>query len=115
MLIHSKDFLMSSSSIALQLYTVRDETARDFRATIREVARIGYAGVEFAGYGDLTATEMLDLLHETGLKAAGSHVSLSRLESGLDDEINYCRAIGSAYLTIPSFPGEWYNPQQFHA
>jgi sugar phosphate isomerase/epimerase len=105
---------MSSPSIALQLYTVRDETARDFRATIREVARIGYTGVEFAGYGGLTASEMVDLLNETGLKVAGTHVSLSTLETRLDDEINYCQAIGCSYLVVPSFPKEWYNAQQFH-
>ena len=32
--------------IALQLYTVRDQLARDFEGTIRRVAEIGYAGVE---------------------------------------------------------------------
>ena len=105
---------MSTPSIALQLYTVRDETARDFRATIREVARIGYAGVEFAGYGGLTSTEMVSLLSETGLKVAGSHVSLKLLDDHLADEINYCRAIDCSYLVISSFPSEWYNAQQFH-
>ena len=40
--------------VALQLYTVRDETQRDFAGTLRRVAQIGYPGVEFAGYGNLT-------------------------------------------------------------
>ena len=36
--------------IALQLYTVRDQLARDFEGTIRRVAEIGYAGVETAHF-----------------------------------------------------------------
>ncbi len=53
---------MNNLKVALELYTVRDETARDFTGTLRRVAQIGYPGVEFAGYGNLTAQEMSALL-----------------------------------------------------
>jgi len=46
---------MNTDSIALELYTVRDETARDFAGTLRRVADMGYKAVEFAGYGGLSA------------------------------------------------------------
>ncbi len=36
--------------IALQLYSVRDECRRDFDAALEQVAAMGFAGVEFAGY-----------------------------------------------------------------
>ena len=65
---------MKDLLLALQLYTVRDETGRDFAGTLRRVAQIGYAGVEFAGYGNLTAQEMSALLAGTGLRAAGTHL-----------------------------------------
>ncbi len=87
--------------VALQLYTVRDETALDFKQTIRRVAEIGYAGVEFAGYGGLTAQELADLLHETGLKAVGSHVGLVALDSDLEQQIEYSLAIGCSFLILP--------------
>jgi sugar phosphate isomerase/epimerase len=38
-----------SHIIALQLYTVRDETARDFKSTPHSVAEIGNAAVKCAG------------------------------------------------------------------
>src|SRR5215213_1547469 len=38
---------------ALQLYTVRDLTAKDFAGTVKKVADIGYKFVELAGYGNL--------------------------------------------------------------
>ena len=49
---------MSNLSIGLQLYTVRDQAEKDFTGTIRRVAELGYTGVEFAGYGNLTSQEM---------------------------------------------------------
>lgn len=87
--------------VALQLYTVRDETARDFKQTMHRVAEIGYAGVEFAGYGGLTAQEMSTLLHETGLKAVGTHVGLTTLESNLEQQIEYSLEIGCPLLILP--------------
>src|SRR5215470_15979382 len=35
--------------IGLQLYTVRDLLKRDFEATLRNIAQLGYREVEFAG------------------------------------------------------------------
>lgn len=43
---------MTEGQIALQLYTVRDLTARDMLGTLRTVAGIGYKALEFAGYGN---------------------------------------------------------------
>jgi len=75
---------MSNPPIALQLYTVREQMASDFAGTLRAVARIGYAGVELAGYGSLSVTQLRDLLRELGLQVAGNHVALDRLERQLD-------------------------------
>src|SRR3984893_11902763 len=96
---------MQYSQVALELYTVRDETKRDFAGTLRRVAHMGYAGVEFAGYGNLSAQAMSTLLAETGLKVAGTHVGLDSLTRGqLDASINYCRAISCPVMVLPSLP-----------
>ncbi|TMF49984.1 MAG: sugar phosphate isomerase/epimerase, partial [Chloroflexi bacterium] len=71
---------MKNMQVALELYTVRDETARDFAGTLRRVAQIGYRGVEFAGYGNLTAQEMSALLAETGLLPVSTHLGLDALQ-----------------------------------
>ena len=99
---------MHYSQVALELYTVRDETKRDFEGTLRRVARMGYAGVEFAGYGNLSAQAMNSLLAETGLKVAGTHVGLDLLTGELlDASINYCRAISCPVMVLPSLPQAW--------
>src|SRR3989440_4307648 len=98
---------MATVPVALQLYTVRDESARDFAGTLRRVAQIGYTAVEFAGYGGLAANEMQALLRETGLRAASTHVGLAALEADLDHEIDYCLAIGCQYLVLPWLDQRW--------
>ena len=92
---------MSDLLFGLQLYTVRDQTAQDFAATIRRVAEIGYSYVEFAGYGGLSASELAALLKETGLKAAGSHVVIDTLQSDLEGAIDYCLEIGCPNVVLP--------------
>jgi sugar phosphate isomerase/epimerase len=94
-------------TIALQLYTVRDETAQDFAGTLRRVAALGYTAVEFAGYGDLSIQQMQALLAETGLQALSSHVPLANLEQHLEQELEYAQAIGCPYIIVP-----WLAPDQ---
>jgi len=99
---------MNDLQVALELYTVRDETRHDFAGTLQRVAHIGYAGVEFAGYGNLNSTEMSALLAETKLKAVSSHLGLDALESPqLDASIRYCQDIGCSIIVLPSLPKEY--------
>ncbi|HHX64113.1 MAG TPA: TIM barrel protein, partial [Chloroflexi bacterium] len=104
---------MANVPIALQLYTVRDELAKDFAGTVRRVAQIGYTGIELAGTGGLSAAEMSDLLAETGLKVAGSHVGLDVLREDTDSVIEYYRAIGAEAVGVPALPRDMQNPQGY--
>lgn len=90
--------------IALQLYTVRDQVARDLPGTLHRVAAMGYDGVEFAGYGGLEAGALRDLLQQTGLAVAGTHVPAERLEADFDAEARFCHEIGCRDLVVPSLP-----------
>ncbi|MCZ8522576.1 MULTISPECIES: sugar phosphate isomerase/epimerase family protein [Paenibacillus] len=92
---------MRRLGIGLQLYTLRNETAADFAGTLRKVAQLGYEGVEFAGFGGLSAEELSALLGEVGLKAIGAHVSLQSLEEDLQGQIDYIKAIGGQYVICP--------------
>ena len=98
---------MDITSVALQLYTVRDETAKDFVWTLRKVAALGYKGVEFAGYGEISAQEMKALLTQIGVRAVSTHVRLEALEQDLSKEIAYCQEIGCPFLVLP-----WLAPEQ---
>lgn len=95
---------MARIPVALQLYTVRDETAKDFLGTLEKVARMGYEGVEFAGTGGLTASELKKALEDLGLKPAGSHVGIDQLKGNLDAAIEYNLEIGNKYVVCPYMP-----------
>jgi sugar phosphate isomerase/epimerase len=93
--------------IALQLYSVREDCARDLPGTIAAVAKMGYVGVEFAGYYDRSAAELRRLLDENGLRCAGTHTGLNTiLGDELPRTIEFNQAIGNKFLIVPGFPKE---------
>src|ERR1700730_2912924 len=100
---------MTNQLVGLQLYTVRDETAKDFPITLHRVAEMGYAGVEFAGYGGISSKDMAAFLANLGLRALGTHVGLAALESDLDGELNYCLDIGCSFIILPWLSQEYRN------
>ncbi|OAS15215.1 sugar phosphate isomerase/epimerase family protein, partial [Paenibacillus oryzisoli] len=92
---------MGRLGIGIQLYTLRDDMARDMEGTLRHVAKLGYEGVEFAGYFDMPADKLKGLLDELGLKAFGSHISLQRFRDNFQAEIDYLKTIGATYAICP--------------
>lgn len=97
---------MASIPVALQLYTVRDYTAKDFLGTLRYVAEIGYAGVEFAGFGGMAAGELRKAIDDLGLQAVSAHIGLAELETRFDETVEYCTALGNKWVTVPFMPAE---------
>ncbi|GAE35247.1 inosose dehydratase [Halalkalibacter akibai JCM 9157] len=93
--------MMTTIKVAVQMYTLRDETEKDFAGTLKKVAELGFEGVEFAGYGGLTAEEVRTLLDELGLEAAASHVPLDQLQNNLAKVIEDQKALGSKYVVCP--------------
>jgi sugar phosphate isomerase/epimerase len=60
--------------IALQLYSVRDVIAKsDYATVVRQVAKIGYVGVETAGFTDITPQAAGKLFKELGLLVPSIH------------------------------------------
>ena len=108
-----KELALAEQTVGLQLYTVRDETARDFKLTLRRVSEMGYPAVEFAGYGNIDSKDMAALLADFGLRAAGSHVALAALEKDIEQELNYCLDIGCTYVIIPWLAPELRQSEQF--
>ena len=94
--------------IALQLYTVRADCAKDFEGTVKAVAKMGYEGVEFAGYYNRKAEDIRKLLDDCGLKCAGTHTGLATLEGDkLKETIEFNKTIGNKFLVVPGgIPGK---------
>jgi sugar phosphate isomerase/epimerase len=95
---------MTTKSLAVQLYTLRNETAQDFPGTLQQVAATGVSAVEFAGWGTYSAADMRALLDEVGLTAMGAHVPIQALEGNLDQLIADIQTLGAKHVTCPYLP-----------
>jgi sugar phosphate isomerase/epimerase len=91
--------------IAVQLYSVRLECAKDLPGTLAGIAKMGYGGVEFAGYHNRTAAELRKMLDDNRLRCAGTHIDLATLlGDNLQKTIGFNRILGNKLLIVPSLP-----------
>ena len=101
---------MTRIPIALQLYSVRHECEKDLPGTLKAVAKMGYDGVDFAGYYGYDAHTIRAMLDDLGLKVAGCHTGLDTL---LGDElpatIEFNRILGNKFLIVPGLPEAYRN------
>jgi sugar phosphate isomerase/epimerase len=98
---------MTNIPIALELYSVRDDLARDVRGTLQAVAQMGYAGVEFAGPPRHAAQELKEFLSEFKLACAGWHVPFALVQDDkIDETIAFHQTLGNDKLIIPGIPAE---------
>jgi sugar phosphate isomerase/epimerase len=97
---------MRRDQISLQLYTVREETARDMPDTLRKVSEIGYPAVEFAGYGGLTPQEVKTILDDLGLRASGAHVPIDSWETNPKAVIADMHTLDCVHAIVPMVPRE---------
>ncbi|UCH35021.1 MAG: sugar phosphate isomerase/epimerase [Armatimonadota bacterium] len=99
---------MAKIPIALQLYSVREDCARDLPGTLKAVADMGYVGVEFAGYYERSAQELRKMLDGLGLKVAGTHTGIDTLLGDqFEKTVEFNRTIGNKFLIVPGLPEEY--------
>ncbi len=88
--------------VGLQLWTVRTECAKDFPGTIAKVAKMGYKGVEFAGFFNYSAKDVRKMLDDNGLLCSGSHTAIDLLTNEkLAATMEYNRTIGNKFVIVP--------------
>ncbi len=93
--------------IALQLYSVRNDAAQDLMGVLEKVARMGYDGVEFAGYHGHSPEALHAKLEEVGLKCEGTHTPLDALQPGrFDETVAIHKTLGCEYVIVPWIPKE---------
>ncbi|HXR08011.1 MAG TPA: TIM barrel protein [Candidatus Acidoferrum sp.] len=93
--------------IGVQLYSVRNDFQKDIPGVLAGIKKIGYEGVEFAGYFSYAnnAAGLRKLLEDNGLKACGTHVQggLPALQGdGFARETEFNKVIGNDKLIIAS-------------
>ncbi len=87
--------------IGVQVYSVRDDAAADFRGTMQKIRQMGYDGVELAGTYGLSAAQIKSVLAETGLEAISAHVPLVEMTEKPDETFAFYKEIGCTYVAVP--------------
>jgi sugar phosphate isomerase/epimerase len=105
--------LLVKMPVALQLWSVREDCARDLEGTLGAVAEMGYNGVEFAGYHGWSAGRLRALLGELELRVVGSHVGIRTLVGNeLESSIEFNRELGNRFLIVPALPEEMMSSKE---
>ena len=99
--------------VGIQLYTVKEQLAKDFDGTLRKVSAIGYKEVEAAGFYNKSASEFRKSIEAAGMTIPSAHYSLQELLDGFDAKLAFAHELGLKYI-ICSFPFVA-NPGRFHA
>lgn len=91
----------------VQSWSVRNELKKDFRFTLKSLAEMGYAGVEFGSdFGGLSAAELRELLESLNLRFIGAHVTLEALEEAPEKTAAFLTEAGCESLTCAWSPAD---------
>jgi sugar phosphate isomerase/epimerase len=99
------DIAPTSPQVGVQLWSVREEVARDFTGTLQKLAAMGFQGVEFARdfgpYAD-DPNGLREFLAANGLQVAGAHVLMDQLQgANFAATVAFYQALGCRYLVVP--------------
>ena len=106
--------------IYIQLYSVRDDISKDFKGTVSAVGKMGYTGIEAAGYSNgkfygLSPEEFKKEIEANGLTILSSHTNKSlandiaktdwnEVWAWWDTAIKAHKKAGMKYIVVPSMP-----------
>jgi sugar phosphate isomerase/epimerase len=94
--------------IALQLYTIGADLRRDMPGSLEKVAKLGYKGVEFAGFNNVAAKDIRKYLDDNGLRCCGCHTALNTLQGDeFAKTVDFNKTIGNPRLVVPSLSGNY--------
>lgn len=90
--------------VGVQLWTLRKELAENIAGTLKQVAAIGYQGVELWFQKWPAAVELKKIVSDCGLKIASAHVNLKDMLDDFHRLADYHRTVGNRTLVIPFIP-----------
>jgi sugar phosphate isomerase/epimerase len=98
-----------SIPVGVQLYSVREEAAKDLAKVLEAIGKMGYKGVEFAGYygWEKDPKSLRKLLDDNGLKCCGTHTDLETVTGeALKSTAELHHALGNKFLIVPSLSAQ---------
>ncbi|MEK4064872.1 MULTISPECIES: sugar phosphate isomerase/epimerase family protein [unclassified Paenibacillus] len=105
---------MQRSTIAAQMYTLRDftKTAEDLRAAFQKLKVMGYQAVQISGIGPIDPQLVKQYADEAGLTICATHVPWNRLVNDLDALAAEHKLWNCKYIGLGGLPGEYQSSQE---
>ncbi len=87
--------------IAIQLFSLRDDAAKDLYGTLKKLCAMGYDGVELAGFFGHTPEQVQGMCRELGLTPISAHIAYDDLAADLEKTLDDHATVGCSYGAIP--------------
>ncbi len=94
--------------ISVQLYSLREEITVDFPAVLARLGAKGYAGVELAGFGELTPAQLSDALSRAGVVLSSAHVGYARPDE-FAAALDAHQALGCGTAVVPAMRADGFE------
>ena len=86
----------------IQLWTVKDDMARDPEGTLKALGKMGYKRVEAAGWYGRTPQQYTAMIKAAGLDCVSAHYGLKDLIDDTDGKLAFARDVGVKYVVASS-------------
>ncbi|HMV52045.1 MAG TPA: TIM barrel protein [Blastocatellia bacterium] len=93
--------ILSKESLAVQLWSFREDFKKDVPGTLKRVRELGFRNVELAGYYGLTAHQFRIELDKAGLKAVSMHIEYETARDKIEEVIREAKVLGVREVGVP--------------
>lgn len=98
---------MKKEQIAVQMYSLHGDCAKDFPATLKVIADMGYRNIELAGFHGNDPKRVREITADLGLTVRSAHVGLVDLSEDFDGTMAKYATFGKPQIIIPWLRDEW--------
>ena len=93
-----------AAPVGLQLYSFRNQFAKDVPGTMAKVREMGFREAEIAGTYGLSLTDFRKLLDQNGIKAISTGASFEDLDNNVPKIVSEAKALGAKYVVCTWIP-----------
>ncbi len=93
-----------AAPVGLQLYSFRNQFAKDVPGTMAKVKEMGFREAEIAGTYGLNLTDFRKLLDQNGIKAISTGASFEDLDNNVPKIVTEAKALGVKYVVCTWIP-----------
>ncbi len=93
---------LKKPKLSVQLYSVREAASKDLAGTLKKIAKMGYDGVEFAGYYGHSPEDIRKMLDDCGLVCSGTHTGIGQFRGdNFEKTVAIHKTLGTTNMIVP--------------